>query len=180
MTSVLTYAISGVGGKDTVSQPVGSHGFDFLWGTWHIQNRRLRSRLTGSDDWEEFAARGTCRPILGGRGNVDDFVPLDGSGWSGFEGGSLRLCDPATGLWSIYWFDNVVHRLLPPMHGSFHNDIGEFRGVDEHDGQPVQVKFRWSEITSNCPRWDQAFSVDHGETWETNWVMDFTRVEEMT
>jgi hypothetical protein len=25
------------------------------------------------------------------------------------------------------------------------------------------------------PRWEQAFSGDGGETWETNWIMEFTR-----
>lgn len=163
---------------DTVIQPKATHEFDFLWGNWHIRNRRLRSRLTGSDDWEEFGARGACRPILGGSGNVDDFVPLAGTDWVGFEGGSLRLCDPATGLWSIYWFDNVVHRLLPPVHGTFEDGIGEFLGFDEHNGQPVQVRFRWSGISPNSARWEQAFSGDDGNTWETNWVMDFTRIEE--
>jgi hypothetical protein len=27
---------------------------------------------------------------------------------------------------------------------------------------------------SSCA-WEQAFSVDRGETWETNWTMSFTR-----
>jgi hypothetical protein len=137
----------------------------------------LRSRLAGSNDWEEFTARGTCRPILGGSGNIDDFVPLDGNGWVGFEGGSLRLFEPATGRWSIYWFDNVIYRLLPPVHGTFEQGVGEFFGADEHNGQPVQVRFRWSGITPTSARWEQAFSGDGGETWETNWVMDFTRVD---
>lgn len=156
----------------------GVRDFDFLWGTWQIANRRLRSRLTGSDDWQEFTARGACHPILRGSGNVDSFVPLDDSGWSGFEGGSLRLFDPATGKWSIHWFDNVVHRLLPPVHGAFLDGVGEFHGADEHDGEPVCVRFLWSEITPGSARWEQAFSVDGGQTWEINWVMNFTRVNE--
>jgi hypothetical protein len=24
-------------------------------------------------------------------------------------------------------------------------------------------------------RWEQAFSLDDGQTWETNWTADFTR-----
>jgi hypothetical protein len=30
-------------------------------------------------------------------------------------------------------------------------------------------------VTTSTPRWEQAFSEDGGETWETNWIMDFTR-----
>ncbi|MFT4038648.1 MAG: hypothetical protein QM692_10750 [Thermomicrobiales bacterium] len=155
-----------------------THDFDFLWGSWAIENTRLRSRLTGSGDWETFAATGTCRPILRGSGNIDDFTPVDASAWSGFEGGALRLCDPETGRWSIFWFDNVVHRLLPPVHGYFVNGIGEFFGDDEHDGQPVLVRYRWHGITPVEAHWEQAFSTDEGQTWETNWRMHFTRAAE--
>jgi hypothetical protein len=161
-----------------VGQPPGAHDFDFLWGGWRIENRRLRSRLTGSNDWEEFTARGICRPILGGSGNVDDFVPLAGSDWLGYEGGALRLYDPATERWSIYWFDNVVHGLLPPVHGAFENAVGEFLGIDDLRGQPVQVRFRWSDISPISARWEQAFSRDGGQTWEINWIMSFSRVDE--
>ena len=31
-------------------------------------------------------------------------------------------------------------------------------------------------MTTPSPRWEQAFSDDGGETWETNWINDFTRV----
>jgi hypothetical protein len=27
-------------------------------------------------------------------------------------------------------------------------------------------------------RWEQAFSEDGGRTWETNWIMDYTRIAE--
>jgi hypothetical protein len=174
----LVQEMPGMGDMKNGDLPAGAHDFDFLWGSWHIENRRLRSRLTGSDDWEEFAARGACRPILGGSGNVDDFVPLDGSHWSGFEGGAVRLFEPATERWSIYWFDNVVHRLLPPLQGAFENGVGEFYGEDDHEGQPVRVRFRWTSDAPDRARWEQAFSVDNGQTWETNWVMSFTRVGE--
>jgi hypothetical protein len=30
-------------------------------------------------------------------------------------------------------------------------------------------------VDTPTPRWEQAFSEDGGETWETNWVMDFAR-----
>lgn len=56
--------------------PPATHDFDFLWGSWRIENSRLRSRLTCSNEWEDFVAHGACRPILGGTGNVDDFVPI--------------------------------------------------------------------------------------------------------
>ena len=56
--------------------------------------------------------------------------------------------------------------------------IGNMGGEDEHNGQPVQVQFRWSRVTLTSARWEQAFSADCGLTWETNWVMSFTRVDD--
>jgi hypothetical protein len=52
---------------------------------------------------------------------------------------------------------------------------GEFYGDDTHDGKPVRVRFIWSGITADSAHWEQAFSVDDGGTWVTNWHMDLTR-----
>lgn len=152
----------------------GAHDFDFLHGSWHIVNERLASRLTGSTEWERFDADHECWPILGGAGNVDTFRPA----WpehEGFEGASLRLFNPKNGLWSIYWMDNVACELFPPVVGRIVDGAGEFFGDDHEGGVPVRVRFRWSEIGSARARWEQAFSTDGGETWETNWIMTMTR-----
>ncbi|HEY8601475.1 MAG TPA: hypothetical protein VIL85_23815, partial [Thermomicrobiales bacterium] len=107
-------------------------------------------------------------------GNIDDFRPL-GESWAGFEGASIRLFNPATGEWSIYWADNVRCTLFPPLVGHFNDGIGEFYGEDQQEGTPVRVRFRWSGISATTARWEQAFSADGGATWETNWIMRFTR-----
>jgi hypothetical protein len=152
----------------------GARDFDFLWGHWRIEHLRLSSRLTGSTHWERFGATMQCWPILGGTGNVDNMRAT----WHGqeFEGASLRLFDPATGKWSIYWADTNGHQLLPPVVGAFEDGVGEFVGDDQHEGQLVRVRFRWSEITTDAARWEQAFSIDRGENWETNWIMLFSRL----
>jgi hypothetical protein len=49
------------------------------------------------------------------------------------------------------------------------------RAEDQWEGQPMQVRFLWAVPRPDAPRWAQAFSPDAGKTWETNWVMDFTR-----
>lgn len=158
----------------TTPRPAGARDFDFLHGDWRVHSRRLVSRLTGSDEWDEFAAEASCWPILGGSGNVDTFRPITGQ-WQGFEGSAYRIFDPATGLWSIYWADNVINRLTPPVLGRFVNGRGEFYGDDEEEGAPVRVRFLWTGIEGATPHWEQAFSVDGGATWEVNWTMAFTR-----
>jgi hypothetical protein len=149
--------------------------FDFWPGEWVIRNRRLRERLAGSEEWEEFEARVTAWKILGGHGNADEFR-TDHAG--GFVGMSFRFFDAATKQWSIYWADSRRSGLLdPPVLGGFDGDVGRFEGDDTFDGRPIRVRFTWSGVTTPTPRWEQAFSQDGGTTWETNWTMDFTRAE---
>lgn len=151
-----------------------AHDFDFLFGKWVIHNRRLKERLQGSDEWIEFDALHEARPILGGLGNVDEMIV---AGWleDEFRGVSLRLFDPEARLWSIYWVDNRFMTLEAPVVGGFRNGVGEFYDRITYQGQDVLVRFLWKDITENSARWEQAYSLDEGGTWETNWAMDFER-----
>ena len=151
------------------------HDFDFLFGAWTIRNRRLKERLKGSTDWEEFQADYECRPILHGLGNIDQFR----TNWNGrdFEGLSLRIFNPESQKWSIYWVDNFNPVLQEPLVGAFKGDIGEFYCEDTFDGKSILARFIWTKIDEVNARWEQAFSHDHGESWETNWIMEFRRTE---
>ena len=149
------------------------HDFDFLFGDWSVRNERLTARLVGSSDWETFEATNHCHPILGGVGNVDEFV----TSWNGgFRGATLRLFDLSLQQWSIYWASNRTGVLEPPVVGRFVDGVGTFFGRDSHQGTPVLVRFFWSDITEASALWQQAFSTDDGTTWETNWRMHFRRV----
>jgi hypothetical protein len=52
----------------------GRHDFDFLHGHWHSRQRKLKDRLAGCDEWEEFDTDLQCRPVLGGLGNIDELA----------------------------------------------------------------------------------------------------------
>jgi hypothetical protein len=146
--------------------------FDFWMGDWKVRNRRLKARLAGSDEWEEFEATSVARPILGGLGNEDVFL-TDHDG--GFIGMSFRFFDAEKRRWSIYWADSRRSgELDPPVFGTFSGDRGIFHGKDVFEGRPILVRFIWSGITTPTPRWEQAFSDDGGATWETNWIMEFS------
>src|SRR5688500_3501889 len=72
----LAHAASATRAADAVDQAVAPRAHDWKWliGSWSVRHRRLKDRLAGSTEWEEFT--GTCVnwPLMGGHGNVDDNV----------------------------------------------------------------------------------------------------------
>ena len=147
--------------------------FDFWMGSWNVSGRRLRERLAGCEEWVEIGGTSVAWPLLGGLGNVDEFHTDYGGGYSGM---SLRLFEPETRTWSIYWADSrSPGPLEPPVVGAFAGDVGVFECDDTFGGRPIRVRYTWSRVTGGSPRWEQAFSPDGGATWETNWINDFTR-----
>ena len=153
----------------------GRNDFDFFIGRWKAYNRRLRERLKGSHDWEEFEGTIVDRKVLGGLGNVDEVTMDRESGR--VEGMTVRLFDPRTQEWSLYWASSVTGVLETPMIGKFENGRGEFFAHEVHENKHIYSRFIWSEITEKSCRWEQAFSADGGKTWETNWIAEFTRLE---
>ncbi|MBC3883874.1 hypothetical protein [Undibacterium griseum] len=155
--------------------------FDFFIGHWHIENQRLTRRLQSATEWEHFSATQTVCQLPGGIGNYDDFSAPD---WRpGFVGMSLRIFNPVTACWSIYWLDNQsggldgAGILTPPVVGRFHQGTGIFEGDDMLDGKPVRVRYTWSDITADSAKWEQAMSDDGGANWETNWRMQMRRIK---
>ena len=63
------------------------------------------------------------------------------------------------------------------MVGHFHDRVGLFYAHDILDDVPVTVRFIWTLNSNGRPIWEQAFSTDDGANWETNWTMEFSRVE---
>jgi hypothetical protein len=155
-----------------VTKEAGVHDFDFLVGTWQVANRRLTMRHVGSRDWDEFPGHMTMRKVLGGLGNVDE-IAFPTKGWSGL---TLRLFDPQLRQWSIYWVNSRDGIMQPPVVGTFEGGVGKFYCDDVDEGRPIRVRYIWSEIKEDSAHWEQAFSLDGGATWETNWVIELRRV----
>ncbi|HXS24832.1 MAG TPA: hypothetical protein VN719_11410 [Gemmatimonadales bacterium] len=150
------------------------HDFDFLVGTWKLRNRKLTSRLTHSTEWISFESRVEMHQILNGLGNIDKYT--DHASGKPYEGVALRLFNPATRLWSIYWADSNAGSLDPPVVGSFEGKIGHFFARDTYHGRPIIVVFRWDVRNPSLPVWSQAFSTDEGKTWEWNSINVSERV----
>ena len=147
------------------------HDFDFFHGEWQVANRRRTDFLDADSDWEESEATHWCRPLFDGAANIDeiDMPHLKAKGLT------LRLFDQEREEWSLSWSSSRSGKLFPPVVGRFEGDRGEFYGDDTHDGRDVRVRYVWAGVSPVSARWEQAFSTDGGQTWVTNWTMDFTR-----
>jgi hypothetical protein len=157
------------------SEHDGRADFDFFIGRWQARNRRLRERLKGSNDWEEIEGVATIRKVLGGMGNIDEITMERETGR--LEGMTLRLYNPKSRQWSLYWASSADGILQPPFIGSFAEGRGEFYSQESFEGRSVFVRFICSDITETSCRWEQAFSADGGKTWEINWIAELTRLE---
>lgn len=149
----------------------GSRDFDFLRGHWYVRNKRLLKQLQGSNEWTSSTGTLIGAQLLEGMGNYDELRSDD----AGPLGVSVRFHNRQTGQWSDYW---IAHRdgvLQPAVFGAFADGIGTFEGDDTLHGKPIRVRQLWTGVGTATPRWEQAFSGDGGKTWETNWVMDFSR-----
>lgn len=147
-----------------------AHDFDFLHGSWRVAHRYLRERLTGCYEWATFESRLRCWPILGGAGNMDEGELRE------YHASTLRLYDPASEVWSLYWLTSRSGTIEPPVAGRFAGPVGEFFGPDKHEGKPVVCRYRWTVLSRDACRWEQALSADDGITWETNWYWDLSRI----
>ena len=151
--------------------------FDFLIGHWKISAKRLRNRLIGGATWDLVSGTTLVFPILNGSGIMDE-DKFDISG-DLYVGGMLRLYDAKQELWITYGLDRDSGRIQAPLSGRFDAKLGEFYGDDTEAGRTIRVRHRYINLSTTTCRWEQAFSVDSGTSWEANWIIDFKRVAEM-
>lgn len=155
------------------AQSGSQHDFDFWVGTWTCVCKRLVHPLSGSSEWTEFQATNRTRPLLEGKGWMDEYQADRPTGH--VEGLTLGLYDPRIDQWSLYWWNPAGGPMGEPIRGRFRNGRGEFFQDDTFEGKKIRVRNLWVAREPGVVRWEQAFSVDEGKTWETNAVSDWTR-----
>jgi|HubBroStandDraft_2_1064218.scaffolds.fasta_scaffold76627_2 hypothetical protein len=158
------------------AEPDGQRDFDFEIGSWNIHLSRLKDRLAGSTTWVDFDGTSVTRKVWNGRANLEEFQADSSQGH--IEGLTLRLYNPQSHQWSIYWANGKDGILGQPMIGEFKNGRGEFFDQEPWKGRVVYVRFIWSDTTTKSPHFEQAFSDDGGKTWEVNWITNQTRVND--
>ena len=156
------------------------HDFDFELGTWKIHLKRLLHPLTGSTNWNEFDGSSVTRKVWNGHAQLEEFE-TDGTAGH-IEGLTLRLYNPETRQWGLYWANAKDGLLGAPPVGEFRNGRGEFFDQEPSGphGRMILVRYVWSEITPTSAHFEQSFSDDGGKTWEANWVTDQVRVNNVS
>ncbi len=155
----------------------GQHDFDFELGTWKIHLKRLLHPMTNSTTWVEFDGTSATRKVWDGRAQLEQFE-TDSTAAGHIEGLTLRLYNPESHQWSLYWANSKNGTVEPPQIGEFKNGHGEFYGQDTLNGRTILVRFIWSNTNTATPHFEQSFSEDGGKTWEVNWITDQTRVSD--
>ncbi len=142
---------------------------DFLVGKWKMHDRHLNERLANSHEWTEFNSTDENSKILAGNADMDTYSTREFPGQEGnlFEGLTLRLFDPKTRLWSLYWVASNTGKIDPPVVGSFANGIGHFLPKTHSKAAPSSA-LSLGARNKERPVWGQAFSADRGKTWEWN------------
>lgn len=157
----------------------GSRDFDFLYGTWLMHNWRQRTPLTGSQKLVQFDATDKCEPLPGGLGN-EDVMRTDQFFKKGFVGLTIRLYDPATGLWRLYWVDNMNSHgdAGQPNIGKFNGNVGIFDEKLTYHGKPVIDRYTWTKFGKGAKvaaHFEESMSQDGGKTWEVIFKNDLIR-----
>jgi hypothetical protein len=157
------------------------HDFDFIFGNWSVHNSKLLDTTDPTcTEWAEFEAVSHVSPILHGFGHVDRMIveaPTDGG--HPFEGFTLRLFNPQSATWRIWWSSTRAPGILDtPVEGTFIDGIGTFQAEDIIGGRPALVRFEWIAVGPDAPSWQQSFSYDSATTWTLNWTMHLTPLVE--
>jgi hypothetical protein len=156
----------------------GRGDFDFEFGTWRTHYRILRERLAGSHDWYDCYGTSIVIPFWGGGGNLEDGDLQCPKRYIG--GLTLRTYDPQTRQWTLWWGTRKLGVAPPQQLGHFDAfGVGRFYAYDSWRGTPVICRFQWTRVDGN-PHFEQAYSVDGGRSWETNWTTDYARVSRGT
>jgi hypothetical protein len=156
----------------------GRDDFNFELGMWRTHYRLLRERLVGSHDWYDCYGTSVIRAFWGDAGNLEDGDLKCPDRYVG--GLTLRLYDARTHNWTLWWGTRKLAVAPPPQVGRFDsNGVGRFYAYDNWHGTLEITRFQWTRVNGN-PRFEQAYSTDHGKTWETNWTTDYLRAPAST
>ena len=149
------------------------HEFDFGIGAFKTHIKRLEHPLTGSTTWVEWNGTVVTHKLRDDSGNLEELSA--GNATEHLQGITLRLYNPKTHQWNLYWASKDEGTVGAPMVGEFKQGRGVFYNKDTVGGRAVLVRDIYSGATANTYHFEEAYSADDGKTWETNFIANLTR-----
>jgi hypothetical protein len=168
------YSLAPAGAADQpVSGRDGQHDFDFNFGVWKTQIKRMIDPLSGSSESMELHGTVTVRKVWGGRAQLEE---IEADGPKGhWEGLTLFLYDPKAQQWSQTFAASAAGTFSPGLIGSFKDGVGELFSQDTFNDRAIIVRGRWSGITLNSHHFEEDYSDDGGTTWHPAFSASLTR-----
>jgi hypothetical protein len=144
--------------------------FDFWLGEWNVNNRYVvqgRWRDIGQAEVEVFPAAGGCT-----------IVEL----WDGMMGArrvrgfSARTWDPADSAWKLVLnWPQPGQPTFGTLSGRFRHGRGDFFTTPSAANPRSLTRYTFADISPDSFRWNDGTSGDSGLTWETQWIMEYSR-----
>jgi hypothetical protein len=90
------------------------------------------------------------------------------------QGMSVSTYDEQSGCWRQTWVDSNGTYLA--FRGEYRNGCMDMRARREVEGRPALMRMLWSDIRHDSLTWQWQRSFDRGGSWETLWLIAYTRV----
>jgi hypothetical protein len=137
LSCALLLLISAVAGRSAPAAD-GRHDFDFSIGSWKTHIRVLEHPLSGSPTWVDGTGAVSVRPIWESGANLEE-LEVDFPARH-LEGLTLRLYNPASQQWNLWWANATGGVLSTPNIGEFKDGRGEFYDQERYEGRMVVVR----------------------------------------
>ena len=152
--------------------------FDFWIGEWNVRN--LSPGVDADSEWvDDGMATNRVYSVVNGCGIVEH--------WEGIRKGrhiygfSVRAFNEETQKWVLVLnWPSPNRPRFGILRGVFRHGRGDFFSKFQNaEGNDVLNRYSFADVAHDSFRWDAAISPDEGKTWETNWIMEFSRRDPM-
>lgn len=143
--------------------PSESKQFDFLIGLWTVAATAFNPDGTVL---RQYAASWEAKSLNAGRMVMDDYRAQMPNGMDVSSFVTLRTWCPTTGRWEVTGLAAHQPAISMQWYGKWQEDEMrlEAKGQDQQ-GQIIETRIRFFDITTNSFAWDSHASRDGGKTW---------------
>ncbi len=150
--------------------------FDFWIGEWDVQNWHRNPQAPDDATWYDTGkATNRVYAILDGCAIVEHWMGR--LSYATVHGFSVRAYDPEQKQWVLvlYW-PGPTGGTFGTLEGIFQHGRGEFfNDFANAQGQRIENRYSFSDISPDAFRWDAATSTDGRLTWKPGWIMEFKK-----